>query len=186
VDAFVYLRVRPGKVEDVVTQIQASKGVRNAVTVVGDWDVLAAVHGPDLPGIASDVLRFIHHLDGVERTMTSPVVPADVIGLAGGGLGATLPMQHVDDACFVRIRTAPDAATRIVETLAEMEDVAGVALTAGEDDLLVEVQGPWEDGARVVLERIQPIPGIVATNTLVAVPALPSDDDDRDAFSAWS
>jgi diacylglycerol kinase family enzyme len=43
-----------------------------------------------------------------------------------------------------------------------------------------------EDGARVVLERIQQVPGIVATNTLVAVPALPSDDDDRDAFSAWS
>ena len=185
-DAFVFLRVRPGKVEDVLTQIQASKGVRNAVTVVGDWDVLAAVHGPDVAGIASDVLRFIHRVDGVERTMTAPVVPADVMGLAGGGLGTTLPLQRVDDACFVRIRTAPDSTTHIFEALAEMDDVAGVALIAGEDDLLAEIAEPWDEGARVILERIQRIPGIVATNTLVAVPLLPSDDDDRDAFSAWS
>jgi DNA-binding Lrp family transcriptional regulator len=186
VDAFVYLRIRPGKVEDVVTQIQASKGVRNAVTVVGDWDVLAAVHGPDLGGIATDVLRFIHRIDGVERTMTAPVVPADVMGLAGGGLGATLPMQQVRDACFVRIKTAPDATTQIFEALAEMEDVSGVALTGGQDDILAEVGRPWDEGARVVLERVQQIRGIVSTNTLVAVPLLPADDDDRDAFSAWN
>jgi DNA-binding Lrp family transcriptional regulator len=186
VDAFVYVRTRPGKVEDVVTEIQASKGVRGAVTVVGDWDVLTAVHGPDLGAIATDVLRFIHRIDGVERTMTAPVVPADVMGLAGGGLGATLPMQQVRDACFVRIKTAPDATAHIFEALAEMEDVAGVALTGGEDDILAEVGRPWDEGARIVLERVQQIRGIVSTNTLVAVPLLQADDEDRDAFSAWS
>jgi len=186
VDAFVYLRVKPGKVEDVVAQIQASKGVKNAVTVTGDWDVLAAVHGPDLGGIASDVLRFIHRIEGVEQTLTAPVVPPDVMGLAGGGLGATLPLQQVAEACFVRIRTTPDATTHIFESLTEMDDLAGVALIGGEDDILAEVPGAWDAGARVVLERIGSIPGVLSTNTLVAVPALPSDDDDRDSFSAWN
>ena len=184
-DAFIYLRVKPGKVEDVVTQIQASKGVRNAIAVAGDWDVLAAVHGPDLGGVASDVLRFIHRIDGVEQTLTAPVVPADVMGLAGGGLGTTLPLQHVTEACFVRIRTTPDSTTHIFESLAEMDDLAGVALIGGADDILAEVQGTWDAGARVVLERIGAIPGVISTNTLVAVPPLPADDD-RDPFSAWN
>ena len=42
VDAFIYLRVQPGRVEDVVVQLQATKGIRAAVTVIGDWDVMAA------------------------------------------------------------------------------------------------------------------------------------------------
>ena len=184
-DAFVFLRVKPGKVEDVVTQIQASKGVRNAVTVTGDWDVLAGVHGPDLAGIATDILRFVHHIEGVEQTLTAPVVPPDVMGLAGGGLGATLPLQQVGEACFVRIRTTPDATAHIFESLTEMDELAGVALTGGEDDILAEVPGAWDAGARVVLERIGAIPGVVSTNTLVAVPPLPSGDEDG-AFSTWN
>ena len=180
----MYLRAAPGKVEDVVTQLQASKGVRQAVTVIGDWDILAAVHGPDLTGIAADVLRFIHRIEGVKQTMTTPVVPADAMGLAGGGLGATLPMQRLGEACYVRIRTAPEATTHIFEALAEMDDLSGVALVAGEDDILAEVSGAWGEGARVVLERIQGIQGVRSTNTLVAVPVLPSDDDDR--YSTWA
>jgi len=37
-----------------------------------------------------------------------------------------------------------------------------------------------------LVERIGAIPGVLSTNTLVAVPALPADDDDRDAFSTWN
>jgi len=56
VDAFVYLRVRPGEVEDVVVQLENVGGVRAAVEVVGAWDVLAAVQGPDLLGISEEVV----------------------------------------------------------------------------------------------------------------------------------
>lgn len=85
--------------EDVVTQIQAVRGIRRAVTVVGDWDVLAAVHGSDLANIAADVIRLVHHIDGVERTLTTPVVPAHVTGVPGGGLGGTAPMHRSGEAC---------------------------------------------------------------------------------------
>jgi DNA-binding Lrp family transcriptional regulator len=186
VDAFVYVRARPGKVEDVVTQMQAARGVRHAVTVIGDWDVIAAVHGPDLAGIAADVIRYVHHIDGVERTLTTPVVPAHVSGVAGGGFGLAAPMHRSGDACFVRVRTEPGATTHVFELLAEMDDVAGVALVAGEDDILAEVPYGWEESARVVLERIQSIEGVRSTNTLVAVPFLPEEDEDRDQFSAWT
>jgi hypothetical protein len=46
VDAFVYLRVHSGTVKEVVVQLENAGGVR-AVAVVGAWDVLAALHGPD-------------------------------------------------------------------------------------------------------------------------------------------
>jgi DNA-binding Lrp family transcriptional regulator len=186
VDAFVFVRARPGRVEDVVTQIQAAKGVRYAVTVVGDWDVLAAVHGPDLTHIALDVILFVHRIDGVEQTLTAPVVPAHVTGVAGGGFGVTAPMHRAGDACYVRIAAEPDSMTPVFEALAEMDDVAGVSLVAGEYDLLAEIPYGWEEAARVVLDRIQRIPGVRATNTLVAVPSLVLDEEDRDQFSAWT
>ena len=77
-DAFVYLRVRPGKVEDVVVQLENVGGVRAAVAVVGAWDVLAAVQGPDLLGISEEVVRGIHLIEGVERTSTTIALASPV------------------------------------------------------------------------------------------------------------
>ncbi len=185
-DAFVYLWVRPGRVEDVVVQLQATRGVRAAVTVVGDWDVLAATHGPDLTSIAETVAHRIHRIDGVERTVTTPVVPGDVLGLAGGGMTTPMPMQHHGDACFVHVRAAPDGVAGLLEGLGVLEDVSAVALVAGEHDLLVEIPLPWEQAARVIVEQILTMPGVLGTKTLVAVPDLEPDDEDRDQFSAWS
>jgi DNA-binding Lrp family transcriptional regulator len=67
-----------------------------------------------------------------------------------------------------------------------MDDVAGVSRVAGAYDLLAEIPYGWEEAARVVLDRIQRIPGVRATNTLVAVPSLVLDEEDRDQFSAWT
>jgi DNA-binding Lrp family transcriptional regulator len=186
VDAYLCVRARPGRVEDVVTQLLAAKGVRHAVTVIGDWDVLAAVHGPDLASIAADVIRFVHRIEGVERTLTMPVVPAHVTGIAGGGLALTAPMQRSGDACYVRILTESGATSHVFELLSEMDDVAGIALVAGDADILAEIPYAWEEAARVVIERIRRLDGVRSTSTLVAVPYLPAEDDDRDQFSAWS
>jgi len=186
VDAFVYLRVRPGKVEDVVVQLQAARDVRNAVAIVGDWDVMAAVHGPDMPGIAENVIRILHRIDGVERTVTAPVVPGDVIGIVGGGLRTPVPMQQHGDACFVHIKASAGALPGLVESLAELEDVSAVAMIGGEYDLLAEIPYPWEQASRVIVDRIQTMPGVVSTHTLVAVPYLTPEEEDRDQFSTWS
>ena len=185
-DAFVYLQVRPGRVDDVVVQLRATHGVRAAVTVIGDWDVIAATHGPDLLSVAETVLRRIHRIEGIERTVTTPVVPGDVLGLAGGGLRTPVPMQQPGDACFVHVRAEPGAATGLVEALASLEDVSAVALVAGEYDIVAEIPYPWAQAARVIVDRILPQPGVLATKTLVAVPHLEPEDEDRDQFSAWT
>jgi len=186
VDAFVYLQVRPGKVEDVVVELQAAKDVRHAVAVVGDWDVMAAVHGPDLLGIAENVIRTLHRIEGVERTATAPVVPGDVLGIVGGGLRTPIPMQQHGDACFVHIKAAAGTLTGLVEALGELEDVSAVAMVGGEYDVLAEIPYPWEQASRVIVDRIQPLPGVISTHTLVAVPYLTPEDEDRDQFSTWS
>jgi DNA-binding Lrp family transcriptional regulator len=186
VDAFVYLHVRPGRVEDVVVQLQAMHGVRAAATVIGDWDVMAATHGPDLQSIAETVVRRIHRIDGVERTATATVVPGDVLGFAGGGLRTPVPMQQQGDACFVHVRAEPGAAMRLLEAIAALEDVSAVAMVSGEYDVIAEIPYPWEQAARVIVERILTLPGVLATKTLVSLPHLKPDDEDRDQFSAWS
>ena len=185
-DAFVYVAVRPGRLEDVVVRLQNANGVRAAVAVVGDWDVLVAVHGADLLSIAQDVIRHIHRIEGIERTLTAPVVPGDVLGLAGGGLRTSVPMQQHGDACFVHVKAAPGMAAKLVESLADLEDVSAVALIAGEYDLIVEIPYSWEHAARVIVDQVLALPGVAATRTLVAIPALEPADEDRDQFSAWS
>lgn len=185
VDAFLYLQVRPGAVEDVVVQLENARAVRAAVAVIGDWDVLAGLHAQSLNQIAEVVARDVHRIDGVLRTVTAPVVPGDVLGLAGGGLRRPVPMQRRGEACFVHVRAAAGTAAHLLEAIGELEDVAAVALIAGEYDLIVEVPYPWEQAARVIVGDILSLDGVAATRTLVAVPEL-EPEDDRDQFSAWS
>jgi DNA-binding Lrp family transcriptional regulator len=182
-DAYVYLRVEPGKVGSVLTQLAGRQGLRRAITVVGDWDVLVQVEGTDLEQIAMTVLSQIHNVDGVSRTLTAPAVPPDRIGIAGWG--TVQPPPIVGGACYVHVRTEAGAAAGLVERISEMPDVAGVAVLGGEWDLMICVAQPWEVASGVVLEHIHALPGIVSTKTLVSI-AYEEPDEDRDQFSAWS
>ena len=182
-DAYVYLRAAPGKVGSVLTQLAGRQGLRRAVAVIGDWDVLIQVEGPDLEQIAITVLSQIHSVDGVTRTLTAPAVPPDRIGIAGWG--TVKPPPIVSGASYVHVRIESGAAAGLIERIAEMTDVAGVAVLGGEWDLMVCVAQPWEVASGIVLEQIQPLPGVVSTKTLVTI-AYEEPDEDRDQFSAWS
>jgi hypothetical protein len=182
-DAYVYVRAEPGKVGDVLAGLSTKQGVRRAVVVVGGWDLLVHAEGPDVATIAKVVLTEIHHLPGVLATTTAPIVPPDRIGVTG--FGGPKPPPIVPNACYVHIRAETGAAAGIAERLGDLEDVAGVAVLGGEWDLLACVAHPWEIGSGVIIEQVHPIPGIVATSTLVSL-AYEEPDEDRDQFSAWS
>jgi len=182
-EAYVYLRVEPGKVGSVLTQLAGRQGLRRSLAVIGDWDVLIHVEGPDLEQIATTVLSQVHSVDGVARTMTAPVVPGDRIGIAGWGTVQAPPI--VGGACYVHVRTEPGAAAGLVERIAEMPDVAGVAVLGGEWDLMICVAQPWEVASGVILEQLHPLPGVLSTKTLVSV-TYEEPEEDRDQFSAWS
>ena len=182
-DAFVYLRVAPGRVGSVLTQLAGRQGLRRSLAVVGDWDVLIHVDGPDLDHIATTVLSQIHSVDGVVQTMTAPAVPADRIGI--GGFGTVEAPTILAGACYVHVKVQAGAAAGLVERITELPDVAGVAVLAGEWDLLVCVAQPWEVASGVILEQIHALPGVTSTKTLVTV-AYEEPEEDRDQFSAWS
>lgn len=182
-DAYVFLRTEPGSTSRVATTLPTLPGVRRAVIVVGDWDVLANAEGADLEQIADVVLSRVHQLEGVRRTRTVPVVPPDL--LAPGGFGAPASPALIAGACYVRIRAEPGAAAGVAERLSELEDVSGVAVTGGSFDLLACVAQPWEIASGTILERIGGIAGVRSTSTLVSV-AFEESEEDRDQFSAWS
>lgn len=183
-DAYVYLRIQPGTMQEVLAGITARSQIRRASAVVGSWDVMVHVEGPDLATIATQVISEIHRLPGVVQTLTAPVVPADRIGVTGfANLGAP---AIIHDACYVHINAEAGAAAGIAERLGEMTDVvSGVAVLGGEHDLMACVAQPWEVGSSVILETIQSLPGVISTETLISV-AYEEPDEDRDQFSTWS
>ncbi|MGH2540663.1 MAG: Lrp/AsnC ligand binding domain-containing protein [Actinomycetota bacterium] len=182
-DAYVYLRVAPGSMDQVLAGLAATSQVRRAIAVVGTWDVLMHAEGPDLASIATQVLSEIHHVPGVERTLTAPVVPPDRVGIAGWG--APQAPAIIGDACYVHIKAAAGAAAGIAERLADVADVSGVAVLGGAYDLLACVAQPWEIASGIILEEIHPLPGVVATETLVSI-VYEEPEEDRDQFSAWT
>jgi DNA-binding Lrp family transcriptional regulator len=182
VEAFVYLRVRPGTITAVRNHLASSTVARRSVVVIGDWDVMCLIEGPDLAAVAGAVLGEIQMTDGVERTFTAPVVPTDRLGLVGFGGPPTPPI--VRGASYVHIAAEAGAAPGLYERLSEV-GVAGAAVLAGPWDLLACITEPWEVASGIILDGIQGLPGVRATNTLVSVDYEEAEED-RDQFSAWS
>jgi Lrp/AsnC ligand binding domain len=182
-DAYVYLRIRPGSMTEVLAGLAAKPNVRRAIAVVGSWDVMVHVEGADLSSLASSILSEIHGVDGVVRSVTAPVVPPDRVGI--GGWGTPQAPAIIGDACYVHIKAGAGAAAGIAERLGDMADVSGVAVLGGEYDLMACVAQPWEVASGVIMEQIHGLPGIVATNTLVSI-VYEEPEEDRDQFSTWS
>jgi DNA-binding Lrp family transcriptional regulator len=182
-DAYVYLQIAPGSMNHVLAGLVTKSQVRRAIPVVGAWDVLMHVEGSDLATIATQVLSEIHHVPGVVRTVTAPVVPPDRVGIAGWG--APQAPAIIGDSCYVHIKAEAGAAAGIAERLGDMSDVSGVAVLGGEYDLLVCVAQPWEVASGVILEEIHSLPGVTSTDTLVSI-VYEEPDEDRDQFSSWT
>ncbi|HEY7399778.1 MAG TPA: Lrp/AsnC ligand binding domain-containing protein [Actinomycetota bacterium] len=182
-EAFLYVRARPGTVERVATEVAGTAGVRRATIVVGDWDVLALVEGSTMSAIASAVLSQVHGIDGVQRTLTAPLVPPDRVGM---GFGAPpQPSLAPGEACYVHVRAEAGAVEGLLERLAEIEEVSGVAVTGGRFDLVAEIRQPWELASGTVISVLRALPGVSATTTMVGV-AYEEPEEDRDQFSSWT
>ena len=182
-EAYVYLRVQPGAMASVLRGLASQPSIRRAVAVVGEWDVMAHVEGPELAAIAAHVTSEIQHVEGVIRTLTAAVVPPDRVGIAGWG--APHAPAIIADACYVHIRAETGAVSGLAERLSELPDVSGVAVLAGHYDLLACVAQPWEVGSGIIIEQIHSLPGLISTMTLVSF-HFEELQEDRDQFSAWS
>lgn len=182
----MYVRAEPGTAARIAAELPTRSGVRRATLVVGEWDVLAVAEAEDMNALAGTVLTEIQATEGVLRTLTAPIVPADRLGAVGGGFGlATAPQLFPGDACYVHIRAAAGAVPLLFERLAEIEAVTGVAALAGPYDLVAEIRQRWATASGIILEEIAPLEGVEATHTLVGV-TYEEPEEDRDQFSAWT
>jgi DNA-binding Lrp family transcriptional regulator len=182
-EAFVYLRVRPGGIVSVRNQLISSAVAQRSVVVVGDWDVLCLIDGPDLASIAAGVMSEIQMIEGVDRTYTAPVVPQDRLGVVGFG-GLPTP-QIIRGACYAHIAAEPGAAAGLYERLSEIAGVSGAAVLGGRWDLIACISEPWEVASGIVLDKVHALPGVRTTSTLVSVD-YEEPVEDRDQFSSWS
>lgn len=182
-EAFVYLRVRPGHLVEVRNQLTGTAAARRSTVVIGDWDVLCLVDGSDLSTIGTNVISEIHVIEGVERTSTAPVVPPDRLGVVGFGGLPTPPI--VQGACYVHIRADAGAAGGLYERLADVGGVSGAAVIGGHWDLIACIPEPWEVASGLVLDKVHALPGVRETSTLVSVD-YEEPSEDRDQFSSWS
>jgi DNA-binding Lrp family transcriptional regulator len=182
-EAFVYLRVRPGSIGSVRNRLTSTATARRSVVVVGNWDVLCLIDGPDLATVATGVLSELQTIEGVERTLTAPVVPPDRLGVVGFG-GLPTP-QIIRGACYVHIEADAGAAAGLYERLSEIGGVSGAAVLGGRWDLMACIPEPWEVASSIVLDKIHALPGVRSTSTLVSVD-YEEPEEDRDQFSSWS
>jgi DNA-binding Lrp family transcriptional regulator len=58
----------------VATALREMPGISESVTVTGPYDVIARVESEDVDELGRLVVSQLQRLDGVERTMTCPVV----------------------------------------------------------------------------------------------------------------
>jgi DNA-binding Lrp family transcriptional regulator len=181
-DAYVYIRIASGSMAQTLAGLSSKPGIKRVVATIGDWDLLLYAKGESLSEIGNRVLAEVHEIPGVIQTITAPVVPPDRAGLFG--IAVAIP-QIVPNASYVHIKAKAGKAVEIAEALAGMDEVDGVALLAGDWDILASVMKPWEIASGIILEQVHGIPGVLATKTLVSI-EYEEVEEDRDQFSAWS
>lgn len=68
--AFVLIETAVGRNKEVVDGIRQIKGVKSVDTVTGPFDVIAVIESETLNDIGDIVIRQIHPIPGISRTVT--------------------------------------------------------------------------------------------------------------------
>lgn len=70
IKAYILATTTAGKTSHALEELRALPLVKSAVAVTGPYDVIISVEAEDLEQISHLVNENIHHIDGVERTVT--------------------------------------------------------------------------------------------------------------------
>ena len=74
VSAYILILTEVGKAAQVATQGAAIEGVRAAEDVTGPYDVIVRAEANDMDELGRMVVAKIQAIDGIDRTLTCPVV----------------------------------------------------------------------------------------------------------------
>ena len=71
---FIFIKANPGKINNVLHEVQKIKEVKEAYAVTGDFDLIVKRDVKRVNEASRIILDSIHNLDGVEKTSTSIVL----------------------------------------------------------------------------------------------------------------
>ena len=74
ITAYVLIQTEVGKAAHVAEQVRAIQGVESADDVTGPYDVIVKASAPDVDALGKLVVARIQSIEGITRTLTSPVV----------------------------------------------------------------------------------------------------------------
>jgi len=74
IEAYVLIQTEVGRQLPVATALSEMPGVTQAVVVTGPYDVIARISAADVDALGSLIITKIQSVDGVVRTLTSPIV----------------------------------------------------------------------------------------------------------------
>jgi DNA-binding Lrp family transcriptional regulator len=74
VSAYVLIQTEVGKAATVTAAVAAIEGVSAADAVIGPYDAIIRVEGPNMDEVAKTVVSRIQMVDGITRTLTCEVV----------------------------------------------------------------------------------------------------------------
>lgn len=74
VSAYIFVEVTQGKAMDICTRIAGIKGVKEAHSVTGPYDIIARVEGDDVGMLGEFIVSEIQSVPGVLRTLTNIIV----------------------------------------------------------------------------------------------------------------
>lgn len=72
--AYVLIKTQVGRTESVQRELRSKRGVTAADVIIGPYDIIAVVEADDLNAVGKLVLQEVHGINGVENTLTCPVV----------------------------------------------------------------------------------------------------------------
>lgn len=74
IEAYVLIQTEIGRQLSVATALSEMSGVAQAVVVTGPYDVIARISAADVDALGTLIVTNIQSVDGVVRTLTSPIV----------------------------------------------------------------------------------------------------------------
>jgi len=156
----IFVKVAPGNVERTLTTLRGKPNVASAEGVLGRHDIAVAGNFRDsdaLRGFQSEV-QLMEHIRGFRSypalwNWTSTAIDGHAV------------------SAYVLIRTSnPKQAISELEKLPMIQTIIG---TTGDSDIVVRIGADTnEDLRQTVVNKVQNLPGVLATETFLAFPKL--------------
>jgi DNA-binding Lrp family transcriptional regulator len=74
VEAYILIQTEVGKAADVAERCATIQGVKSAEDVTGPYDVIVRARAETVDDLGKMVVAKIQAIDGIDRTLTCPVV----------------------------------------------------------------------------------------------------------------